>query len=63
MNILLIEDESRVADFVRRGLAAEGWIVDHAADGETGLEFAQSGSYDVIVLDLMLPGKIGRAHV
>jgi len=60
MNILLIEDESRVADFVRRGLAAEGWIVDHAADGETGLELAQHGSYDVIVLDLMLPGIQGQ---
>lgn len=60
MNILLIEDESRVADFVRRGLASEGWIVDHASDGESGLGYAQSGSYDVIVLDLMLPGIQGQ---
>lgn len=59
MNILLIEDESRVAHFVRRGLAAEGWCVDHAHDGETGLKYAQSCSYDVIVLDLMLPGLPG----
>jgi len=60
VNILLIEDESRVADFVRRGLASEGWIVDQACDGESGLEYAQSGSYDVIVLDLMLPGIQGQ---
>jgi DNA-binding response OmpR family regulator len=60
VNILLIEDESRVADFVRRGLASEGWIVDHACDVESGLEYVQSGSYDVIVLDLMLPGIQGQ---
>ncbi|MEM7641549.1 MAG: response regulator transcription factor [Pseudomonadota bacterium] len=60
MNILLIEDETRVADFVRRGLSAEGWSVDHAGDGETGLDYAQAGSYDVILLDLMLPGLQGQ---
>ena len=60
MNILLIEDERRVADFVRRGLAAEGWSIDHACDGETGLEYAQSSSYDVVVVDLMLPGIQGQ---
>jgi len=59
MNILLIEDEKKVADFVRRGLSAEGWNVDHAEDGETGLQFAQSGVYDVILLDVMLPGIQG----
>ncbi|MCP3970378.1 MAG: response regulator transcription factor [Rhodobacteraceae bacterium] len=60
MNILLIEDETRVADFVRRGLAAEGWNVDHASDGESGLEYAQAGAYNVILLDLMLPGIQGQ---
>lgn len=59
MNILLIEDETRVADFIRRGLAAEGWSVDHAGDGETGLLHAQDAAYDVILLDLMLPGIQG----
>ena len=59
MNILLIEDEARVADFIRRGLAAEGWSVDHAPDGETGLEMARAGTYDTILLDLMLPGIQG----
>ena len=60
MNILLIEDEERVADFIRRGLAAEGWCVEHASDGETGLDYAQVNSYDVILLDLMLPGIQGQ---
>lgn len=60
MNILLIEDEIRVADFIRRGLAPEGWIIDHAGDGETGLEYARNTDYDVILLDLMLPGIGGQ---
>lgn len=60
MNILLVEDETRVADFIRRGLAAEGWTVDHAANGEDALEYAASTSYDVILLDLMLPGIQGQ---
>ena len=60
MNILLVEDEARVADFVRRGLAAEGWSVDHAADGEDALETVATNSYDVILLDLMLPGIQGQ---
>lgn len=60
MNILLVEDELKVADFIRRGLAAEGWSVDHAKDGESGLKFAEAGCYDVILLDLMLPGIQGQ---
>ncbi len=60
MNILLVEDEARVADFIRRGLAAEGWAVDHASDGEDALEHAASNSYDLILLDLMLPGIQGQ---
>jgi DNA-binding response OmpR family regulator len=60
MNILLIEDEARVAHFIRRGLAAEGWSVDHIADGEDALEQAAANSYDVILLDLMLPGMQGQ---
>ncbi|MBM7068763.1 response regulator transcription factor [Actibacterium sp. 188UL27-1] len=60
MNILLIEDEMRVADFVRRGLSAEGWSVQHAPDGETGIEFLEQYSFDVVLLDLMLPGVSGH---
>ena len=60
MNVLLVEDEARVADFVLRGLRAEGWTVTHASDGETGLELARQDRFDVIVLDLMLPGLPGQ---
>lgn len=60
MNLLLVEDEQRVADFIRRGLKSEGWMVEHAADGETALEFLRDRQFDVIILDLMLPGISGR---
>ncbi len=60
MNILIVEDEARVADFIMRGLRAEGWTVSHAADAETGLELTLRERYDVIVLDLMLPGLPGQ---
>ncbi len=59
MNILLIEDDSRVTEFLVRGLAAEGYQVDVCHDGATGLEFAKSRNFDLIVLDLMLPGMHG----
>lgn len=60
MNVLLVEDENRVADFIRRGLKAEGWMVEHAVDGETALELLQQHRFDVIVLDLVLPGISGQ---
>ena len=59
MRILLIEDEKKVADFIARGLRAERMAVDVANDGPTGWEMASSVDYDVIVLDLMLPGMSG----
>jgi DNA-binding response OmpR family regulator len=57
--ILLIEDEPGIVDFVRRGFEAEGFAIATAADGIAGEEMALSGSYDAIVLDLMLPGRDG----
>ena len=59
MRILLIEDEKKVADFIARGLRAERMAVDVAGDGLTGWEMASSVDYDVIILDLMLPGMSG----
>lgn len=59
MQILLVEDEARVADFVRRGLRAEGWTIDHASSAEDGLEMMASTSYDVVLLDVMLPQMSG----
>jgi DNA-binding response OmpR family regulator len=55
MRILLVEDESKVARFVARGLSAERFAVDTAADGKSGLELATTYHYDLIILDLMLP--------
>jgi DNA-binding response OmpR family regulator len=59
MRLLLIEDEKKVADFVARGLRAERLAVDAAYDGAQGWELASSIDYDVIILDLMLPGLNG----
>jgi two-component system copper resistance phosphate regulon response regulator CusR len=59
MRLLLIEDESKVAEFVARGLRAERYAVDVAPDGLAGWELASAFSYDLLVLDLMLPGLSG----
>lgn len=60
MNLLLVEDDTRVADFLTRGLAAEGYTVAHAGDGPQGLARATIESFDVLILDVMLPGFSGR---
>ncbi len=59
MRILVIEDELKVGSFIRRALEEESAAVDLCTDGAEGLEWALSSSYDVIVLDLMLPGLPG----
>ena len=60
MRILLVEDEKKVSTFVERGLVAERYAVDVAADGREGLELAQTYSYDLIILDLNLPTLDGK---
>jgi len=55
MRILLIEDDLGTARFIIKGLKQEGFAVDHAIDGETGLHLAISETYDVVVIDIMLP--------
>ena len=59
MRMLLVEDEKKVADFVARGLRAETYALDVAYDGTTGWEMASKRQYDLIILDLMLPGMNG----
>ncbi|GFG63072.1 DNA-binding response regulator [Mycobacterium kubicae] len=59
MRVLLVEDEERLAQTVRRGLIAEGFVVDVEHDGRNGLAAVSSGEYDVVVLDIMLPGLSG----
>lgn len=59
MKVLLVEDDKKIATSVKRGLEAEGLSVEVALDGNDGLWLATEGSYDVIVLDIMLPGAMG----
>src|SRR3954454_13084666 len=59
MRVLLVEDEEHLAQAVARGLAAESFRVEVATDGPTGLARALSGDFDVVVLDIMLPGLSG----
>jgi len=55
MRILVVEDEKKVADFIKKGLEEEHYAVDTAYDGETGLYLAEVNDYDLVVLDLMIP--------
>ncbi len=59
MRLLLVEDDASLAEVVRRGLVAEGHAVEVASDGPTGLRAACARAYDVIILDIMLPGLSG----
>ncbi len=59
MRILVVEDEKKVANFIKRGLEEEKFEVDTAFDGETGIKLAVEGSYNLIILDLMLPKRDG----
>jgi DNA-binding response OmpR family regulator len=63
VRVLLVEDEARMAAALVRGLTAEGFVVDHVADGAAGLDAARFGSYDVVVLDIMLPRMSGYTVV
>jgi two-component system, OmpR family, response regulator len=58
MKVLLVEDNERVAQFVRKGLAEDGHAVDHADNGRDGLFLAASAPYDVIILDRLLPDGV-----
>jgi two-component system copper resistance phosphate regulon response regulator CusR len=59
MRLLVIEDERKVADFVARGLRAERYAVDVAYDGDSGWDLASVYDYDLVILDLMMPGLSG----
>ena len=59
MRILIVEDEKRIQDFLSRGLESGGYAVDVAGDGNTAIELVHSTEYDLIILDLMLPGLDG----
>ncbi|HET7734586.1 MAG TPA: response regulator transcription factor [Nocardioidaceae bacterium] len=59
MRVLMVEDETRLAQTVSRGLVAEGFVVDVVHDGQEGLVAAETSEYDVIILDIMLPSLNG----
>jgi heavy metal response regulator len=63
MKILVIEDEKKVANFIKRGLEEEKYEVDTANDGESGLHLAAEGSYGLVILDVMLPKRDGMSVV
>lgn len=57
MRILIVEDEHKIANAVKKGLEQESFAVDVAYDGDEGMDSATSGDYDLVILDFMLPGK------
>lgn len=59
MRILIVEDEKKTADYLKKGLMEHGFTVDVASEGEDGLHLARSEAFDLIVLDVMLPGLSG----
>ena len=59
VRLLVVEDETRMAHALRRGLAADGFSVEVAGDGATGLELARHGEFDAVLLDVMLPRLSG----
>ena len=59
MRILIVEDEARIRAFLARAFEAEGFGVDVAQDGEQGLQRALTGNYELVILDLLLPGRDG----
>jgi two-component system OmpR family response regulator len=63
MRVLVVEDDAKIASFVVKGLKQEGYAVDHAGDGDTGLALATSTTYDAAVVDVMLPGLDGLSLV
>jgi two-component system OmpR family response regulator len=63
MRLLLIEDDKKIASFVKKGFKEAGFVVEHASDGNTGLSMALSSSYDVAVIDIMLPGLDGLSII
>ena len=63
MRLLVVEDDSKIASFILKGFKAEGFAVDHAGDGETGLHLALTEPYDAAIVDIMLPKLDGLALI
>jgi two-component system OmpR family response regulator len=63
MRVLLIEDDSKIASFILKGLKSAGFAVDHASNGEAGLDLALTEPYDAAVIDIMLPKRDGLSVI
>jgi len=63
MRILIVEDDVKIASFIIKGLKAAGYAVDHALDGEKGLDLALTEPYDTAIIDLMLPKREGLSLI
>jgi two-component system, OmpR family, response regulator len=63
MRLLVVEDDRKIASFIIKGLKAAGYAVDHAADGEAGLDLALTEPYDTAIIDLMLPKRDGLSLI
>lgn len=59
MRVLIVEDDRKTAEYLRQGLTENGYVVDTAADGVDGAHLSLTGNYDLVVLDIMLPGRDG----
>lgn len=63
MRLLLIEDDQKIASFIIKGFQSAGFAVDHAADGDQGLDLSFEETYDVIIVDIMLPKRDGLSVI
>jgi two-component system, OmpR family, response regulator len=63
MRLLLVEDDSKIASFILKGMKAEGYAVDHASDGQEGLHMAVTEPYDAAIIDVMLPKLDGLSVI
>lgn len=63
MRLLLVEDDVKIASFIIKGLRSAGYAVDHAPDGEAGLDLALSEPYDGLIIDIMLPKRDGLSLI
>lgn len=59
MRVLVVEDEPKTASYLRKGLSENGFVVDVAREGEQALAFVETSAYDIVILDIMLPGRDG----
>jgi two-component system copper resistance phosphate regulon response regulator CusR len=59
VKLLVVEDEAKPAAYLRKGLTEHGYVVDVAANGEDGLDLARGSGYDLVILDILLPGRDG----